>query len=363
MFDHQHYVPALKWRMGEYRALQNLTDQSKAQLTPLVEITPIPWNFQTDQPDRSVDEHLASVPEQMSAAWGTQRDLFVELGLLEPQERMSSGAHPLEALFDAGAARGLRLIPVTGPGRDPAYQAAVRSVIERLRVEVCIRLDREDFLSPDCATRITDVLAAVGSDPARAHLVLDVFAVDQSQISLLMAILPAVVAGLPNLADWQSFTLLSGAFPVNLSDVVPGLGHILRVDWTLWQQLTALNLRRTPTFGDYGIAHPAPGEEIDPRFMHVSASIRYTASHEWLIFRGRDVRHPAHGGFTQFRSLSAQVVAHAAYSGPTFSWADAYISECAAGTASTGNHTTWRRVGTNHHLAYVVSQIANHFAT
>ena len=359
MFDHRHYVPALKWRMGEFRALQDLSEANKARLTPLIEITPIPWDFESDQPAKTIDQHLAAVPEQMVNAWGAERPLFIELGLLEASERMASGAHPLEALLDAGVGRGLKPIPVTGPDRDAAYQAAVRSVMERHKTEVCIRLDREDFLSPNCANRIAELLATLASDASRAHLVIDVFAVDQSQIALLLAILPGVITGLPHLNVWQSLTVLSGAFPVNLSDVAPGLGAFPRNDWTLWQQLSAVPPARLPTFGDYGIANPAPQEEVDPRFMHVSASIRYTAAHEWLIFRGRDVRHPAHGGFTQFRSLSTQVVAHPAYCGAGYCWGDNYISTCAAGTASTGNHTTWRRVGTNHHLTYVVNQIAN----
>ena len=177
------------------------------------------------------------------------------------------------------------------------------------------------FLNPDCSTRIAEVLQAVGTDASRSHLILDVFAIDQAQISLLLAILPGIISGLPYLDQWLSFTLLSGAFPVNLSEVAPGVGTFARNDWILWQQLASIQRGRMPSFGDYGIAHPAPQEEVDPRFMHVSASIRYTASHQWLIFRGRDVRHPAHGGFTQFRNLSAQVVAHPAYTGATLAGA------------------------------------------
>ncbi|MEI7881504.1 MAG: hypothetical protein WCI95_11585 [bacterium] len=37
--------------------------------------------------------------------------------------------------------------------------------------------------------------------------------------------------------------------------------------------------------------------------------------------------------------------------GPKFSQGDKYIYDCATGTAGTGNLTTWRKVGTNHHLA------------
>jgi hypothetical protein len=299
----------------------------------------------------------------MVNAWGTQRPIFVDLGLLEADARMASGAHPVLAFLGDCVQLGLRPIPVTGPDRDIAYQQAVRAAMEQYNIEPCIRVEREDFLSPNRATLIGNVLTTLGTTAGRAHIVLDVFAVDQAQMPLLMAILPAIIASLPNLNEWSSFTLLGGAFPVNLSDVSPGIGTFQRNDWALWHGLSATPPARVPAFGDYGISHPAPQEEIDPRVMHISASIRYTAEDTWLIFRGRDVRHPAFGGFTQFRQLSAAVVAHPSFSGAPFSWGDGYINSCAAGTATTGNHTTWRRVGTNHHLTYVVNQLSNHFST
>ena len=80
MFDHRHYVPALKWRMGEFRALQDLSELSKARLTPLVEITPIPWDFEADCPAKNIDQHLATVPEQMVYRMGCEAPRIRRLG-------------------------------------------------------------------------------------------------------------------------------------------------------------------------------------------------------------------------------------------------------------------------------------------
>ncbi len=77
--------------------------------------------------------------------------------------------------------------------------------------------------------------------------------------------------------------------------------------------------------------------EIDPRLMVASASIRYTAENEWLIFRGRSLREIRYGGYGQFRTLSTQVVNHAAYRGPRFSWGDEYLFRCAHSLVGTGN--------------------------
>ena len=56
-------------------------------------------------------------------------------------------------------------------------------------------------------------------------------------------------------------------------------------------------------------------------------------------------------------------MASAGSMGPEFSEGDRYISECAGGSAGTGNLTTWRKVGTNHHLEKVVRDISSLFGS
>jgi hypothetical protein len=139
--------------------------------------------------------------------------------------------------------------------------------------------------------------------------------------------------------------------------VTPGIGSVARSEWSLWTQLSK-EIGTTVWFGDYGISH-VDVREIDPRLMVASASIRYTTDNEWLIFRGRSLRESRYGGYGQYRALSTQVVNHFAYSGPRFSWGDDYLFKCAHSLVGTGNLTTWRQVGTNHHISFVVRQLAS----
>ncbi|MBV9503047.1 MAG: hypothetical protein JO138_27045, partial [Acidobacteriaceae bacterium] len=147
------------------------------------------------------------------------------------------------------------------------------------------------------------------------------------------------------------------SFPIDLSDITPGISSLARAEWALWSQLRK-DTDSTFWFGDYGISH-VDVREIDPRLMVASASIGYTAENEWLIFRGRSLREPRYGGYAQYRTLSTQLVNHPSYSGPRFSWGDDYLFKCAHSLAGTGNLTTWRQVGTNHHITFVVRQLAN----
>ncbi len=64
-------------------------------------------------------------------------------------------------------------------------------------------------------------------------------------------------------------------------------------------------------------------------------------------------------GFGQYQQMCATLVALPYFSGRAFSAGDAYIADCAAGTVTTGNLSTWVWVSTNRHLTKVVDDLAS----
>lgn len=54
MFDHNHYVPVLKWRQGEYLALSRLTATVMDWVTPLFEVPTEAWDFEAEAPAKSL---------------------------------------------------------------------------------------------------------------------------------------------------------------------------------------------------------------------------------------------------------------------------------------------------------------------
>jgi len=61
MFSHNHYVPILKGRDGEYGALQTLASNVRVALTPLLELPPIPWDYEEEAPAKTIDQHLRTL--------------------------------------------------------------------------------------------------------------------------------------------------------------------------------------------------------------------------------------------------------------------------------------------------------------
>jgi hypothetical protein len=195
--------------------------------------------------------------------------------------------------------------------------------------------------------------------PGQIDLLLDWEAITETAGPQTALAIAAIVPNLPSLAAWRSITFAASSFPNTLAAAGVGRATIARAEWEAYQLL--LNTPpggRLLSFGDYAIAYPIYESVPFPG----SAAIRYTINDEWLIYRGRAVRGPRFGGFAQFHALCQQLLADPEYRGPAFSWGDGVIKLCAQQQSGPGNLTTWRSVGTNHHIALVGRQLSSHRA-
>jgi len=354
----KHYVPILKAKSGEYGALQALSPEQKERMTPLLEIPPVPWDHATNSPAKTIDEHLLKVDSQFEKSWGTSERFFVDLLWIGEREKMLDGTQPLTHLFRRNRSRNLQSVPVTGLLRSDEYQKACREVARADNRGICLRLLKDDFEGADIDSTLTELLTVLKLRPTEADLILDLGSLRDENGEEIAIDAISLIRAIPNIKQWRSFVLAATGFPVDLVGIPPSdISPVYRSEWALWRNVSAsTRITRIPTFGDYAIAHPQP-PEVDPRVMRPSASIRYTAENEWLVLKGKNLRNH---GYAQFHDVSKALLNNAAYSGAQFSWGDRYISDCAAKSVGCGNLTTWRKVGTSHHLAYAVQQIANH---
>jgi Beta protein len=359
MFPLNDYVPILKGKEGEYGALGSMSPEEKERMTPLIEIPPIPWDHTNGVPEKIIDQHLMKVDRKLEKSWGTQQPFFIDLRWIGDRERMSDRTHPLAHLFSQIRLRALKAIPVTGLIRSNDYQVACREIVETDKRGVCLRLQKEDFEEEQpVEASVTKLLASLRVSPEKTDLVLDLGSLlaESGEESSLDVV--TLVESIPFTKKWRSLVLAATGFPVDLMGLPRSeVSTLPRLEWALWCSVAGdSRIVRTPAFGDYAIAHPQP-PEVDPRLMRASASIRYTTKDVWLVLKGKNLRDH---GYRQFHDVSKSLLKNDAYSGPEFSWGDRYIKDCAHRLVSSGNLTTWRRVGTSHHLAYVMQQIANH---
>lgn len=351
-FDRRHYVPVVKWKQGEQKALETLTPTFKERVTPLIEIPPIEWDFENDVPKKTVDEHLVNFGETMQRSW--PQKAFVDLLYIHPSERMASGLHPLTYIQSEARSRQIPLVPVTSSDRDVAHNAEVVAANQVDHLGAAIRLTERDFDS--LQPTIDSLLRALQMSPGQIDLVIDHGYSDPAFMTRTTLFLTGLIDTLPYLHEWRNIILCGTGFPKNLSDVGANtIDQIERSEWIIWKRIMRTGtIKREPIFGDYGISNPEPFEG-DPRFINMSANIRYTADDKFLIFKGLVTRRYGNG---QYHQLADQVVRHPEYSGRNFSAGDLYIDDVAQNKDGPGNATSWRKAGTNHHLTYVINELA-----
>src|SRR5262249_40539813 len=139
MLDTYDYVPILKGRDGEYGALKTLSPETKSSLMPLLELPPVPWDFEEERPAKTIDNHLKSVTTKIEDSWGLD-PMFIDFLWISDRDRMSNGEHPAEFILRTARHRSLTLIPVIGLTRTDEYLDVISDAIKQDKRGVCIRL-------------------------------------------------------------------------------------------------------------------------------------------------------------------------------------------------------------------------------
>ena len=353
------YVPILKGKEGEFAALEVLRPEVRSRLMPLIEIPGIPYDYVNERPAKSLDEHVSGIAARLRRCW-PDSPLYLDLPWFENEECLEEGRVALEAVLADCISDGVRVAPVVSRRNSSKYLAAAGCHAKKANSGAALRLTVGDFEEDvDLVVEVAQLLQNLGlTDLTPIDLILDLedLGADDGKAVLIAR---SVFSMIPNKDEWRRIILVGASFPEDLSDVdAANVTKLPRREWALWKTLqkrpSALP-RRDMIFGDYAIAHPVP-KELDPRVMLMSANIRYTTYQNWMILKGRNVRQY---GFEQYFGLCKELVERPEYCGPDFSWGDLYISDCAAGMQGPGNATTWRKVGTNHHLTLVANQLAN----
>lgn len=358
MFDHLHYVPILRWKRGEWVALRELSEDTRGTLTPLIEITPRSFAPRRSGVASTASDALSKIAQDLVSNWGRRR-AFIDFWLLPPDLHTGSGCHSLLYFVQEAMRLGASITPVTGLGRARQYQGAAASAMARGGCGVCIRLLRGDLNRPSLAADLDTLLAQLGAGRDQADML-----VDLQYIGDAVPDWSRIIRRVPYRDQWRTFTVGAGAFPVDLTALTVGVHSLRRSDWLAWRALadeTSAHGRR-PTFADYSIQHGVYTEP--PEGANVSASIRYTSQESWVVIRGQGLRNENGPGSAQYHSEAQWLCRQSGvFCGNNFSYGDGYIHERAVVTDPPGSPETLLRAGFNHHLTFVVRQIATLFGT
>jgi hypothetical protein len=356
-FNPQLYIPCLRWKQGEYQALNKLSSIAQDSIMPLIEVAEIGFDFESRTCCKTIDEHLYPFAKRVRDKWG-KKECFVDIRHIGASKLMANGQHPGTFVFDDLRSKGVLATPVTGMILDPQFQAAVHQVVSVDGRGLCLRVNIEEVAKVSFDSSMHNLIRRYGLAIEQCDLIIDLRAPNFEPLDGFTGLLLNIIRNLPNLELWRSIGIIGTSFPTSLSGLKKGTSIIPRDEWRLYKLLEA-DLKehgiRVPSFGDYAINHPDQ-LSVDMRIVKPNASVRYTINDKWLIAKGQNVRDY---GFAQYEELCQMVVESNYYCGQQFSMGDEYIFACANNQVSKGNLTTWRWVGTNHHIEMVVRDVAN----
>lgn len=281
----------------------------------------------------------------MLDAWSPGHPIQIDPGHISHLITKCS-TQPLCLLVQQALSRNLSPIIVTDINISGFSIADFQEAMGLCGGKVALRIDRG--ILADFESSVRRFLLRAGTESSRVDLIYDMQFIETLRFDLTSRI------GRLEEYDWNSITLLAGAFPKDLAEFTPGMHFHPRLEWTAWTDRLALDTREKLRFGDYTIQHGFYSEP--PSFSNPSASIRYTTENNWLIMRGQGLRTGTNRS-NQYPANTELLVDTEEFCGADFSYGDSYILTKVGDYDHPGNPGTWLQAGINHHITYVVRQL------
>jgi hypothetical protein len=348
-FGPRHYVPVLKIKRGEKKALEALAPAVAANITPLLEVV-----------ERKKDKSV-NVAAHVDKAFKNLANSVVHYSrcFLDTREIASDGASAATEVFRRATVDGIVFTPVTGISRS---EDVVVAALTYSSSGLALRLTRQEFEAGSLSRNLTSFLARHRLAPEQIDLIIDLGGVENLIPEGIRALTDAFLAEVPTHKQWRTFTLSSCAFPSSMGGVKrDSFKCVERAEWIAWRdgcQARRSALQRLPTFGDCAIQHPKGVEGFDPRTMQVSAAVRYTVPEAWLLIKGESNRTtPLKEQLPRLAERLVNGDLRKNFLGHDHCYGCASVKAAAEGTSGFGSLEAWRRIGTIHHITTVVREL------
>ncbi|RBP02806.1 T4 beta protein [Roseiarcus fermentans] len=352
------YVPALRWRQGEYQALARLPATVRDRLVPYISIPEVEFDFELWQPKKTVQEHVHPFAARFNAKWG-KRAAWVGVHPSILGKPMGDGRDIFAYVFEALRVFKARAIPAVLLDFSGPLVKSVRAVLATDGLGVAIAIRLEDMMKADARSRVEALAKLLGVPLGEVDLIIDLGAPNFEPYNVFAGALVAAMRRLGDLSVFRNFVVIGTAIPQTFKDVAKGANQLPRHDWLFYQTLIdklPAGMRR-PNFGDYTIVHPdfAP---LDMRKIKSAGKLVYTTIAEWEVRKGGSFRDNP----SQMHDHCASIVASGKFKGDHFSSGDDYIAKCAAHTKGPSNQPFWKFVTINHHITHVLDDLAKFYA-
>jgi hypothetical protein len=353
----KHYRPFLLARAGELAGLSRLDSAIRSSMSPVFRIPERAWDYESDRYQKTHEDHIAGVPDKLTSAWPAGHG-YLDLSLLEKDDSVH-GKHPLVYVIEEASSRSLDLTPLVASASTKAHLSATSTLHQIFGRGAAIQLPQADWTTIN-PTALRSLMSAISLAPHEIDIIIDFEGTDGPVAEIAVI---AELASLRSLGDFRSLTVGGTGFP-DLTGIPRGTTEYPRKEWAVYSAVQQKLLHQgisTPDFFDHAVQNPDLIElGVDPRFLSISATLRYTVSDKWLVakgelFKGRGTK--SKGGAALISPLAA-LVRHPEYSTPIRSLADDWIDAVIAKSETPGAPQKWREWATVRHVEVTVSELA-----
>ncbi len=348
IFDAHHYIPVLKIKRGEKKALEAISYSLLSKITPLLEIV-------ERKDDKPLEDHLNTAFRDLVSAIDRYNRCFLDLREIE-----GDGPSASIAAFKRAAQEGIIFTPVTGLSRSADIDAA----LDNKNNGIALRFTREELEEGFIRRDLRSFIELHHLSHAEVDIIVDLGPVNELVQAGVSRLASAFLAEIPDQDLWRTMTISACAFPISMGVVDRNSYSLVeRSDWEVWQNDFHANrqhIARLPTFSDCAIQHTTGVEGFDFRTMTTSASVRYTLPGDWLLIKGESTKRNLPS--QQFPSLANQLVyGHLSehYAGPNHCVGCELMKDAADGFPGLGSAEVWRRLGTIHHITTVMENLGS----
>lgn len=339
------YMPILKWKQGEQKALKEFPSEIRHCLLPIIELMKLKRPLGATL-SAAIDNELPKIIKTMVAAKFDEYPFGVDTSLmLPPHNDIRLTIYVANKLQK----NGIQAFPVVHLAMLFHSMADISKLGDF--PELILRVKPSTVL-PEQIVNLLNEINLTHLPEHKWHVVLDAHDVVSTQATSLASQMSPFIDQLKVLPFIETITFSGGSFPMSMQGISQGSNSFDRVEWIAYQQLklTYPDLK----FGDYSVTNPVLMEVEDPTKMNPSVQIRYTRLDNWLVFKAGGSKT---SGMGQYNDLCRLLTTHKDYSQPPFSYGDSKYWHHAQPTSTSGNYMTWRRDATSHHIVYTTRQL------
>lgn len=351
------YVPFLKLKANEVRAVGDLDSSIKADIVPFFDVSYI-----KGMTDISLLENLLLIKKGIVDVFGLNEKFYID-NLDHNGEKFEDYNCILNTFFD------MEIIPVVGLDRNFNHIKAVKDYfsISKKTKKLAIRFLINDIQSfRIIEDEIDEYLGDLIETSDYLDIIIDIRVIESSQVNYISKRILKFIQDFEHFYECNNIIITSSSISSVTNENIKTNEEkdIERIECLLWNKLIVDfdSLESNIVYGDYTVISPDYVEPTMSVLLMPSVMVPkvfYTYQNFFFAIRGSKFKtHPL--GFGQYFGIAGKIANKTYYRGAKYSSGEKYISDRAQkvipAKIKSGNPSSWIRATVNSHITFMTNQ-------